>query len=55
MVVFAATSGDGVFAAAGDDDGIAAAAAVAVSGTDGDADIIDDAATYYYKENLKFI
>ncbi|CAI2197378.1 19286_t:CDS:1, partial [Funneliformis geosporum] len=29
--------------------------ATAVGDTDGDAGIIDDAATYFYKENLKFI
>ena len=63
-----AAAADGVFAAAGDDDdddGIAVTAAdvsgdsirdaAAVGGTDGDAGIIDDAATYFYKENLRFI
>ena len=47
-VTAAAVSGDAV-----SDNGVCGAAAI--SGTDGDAGIIDDAATYYYKENLKFI
>ena len=63
----AAAAADGVFAAGDDDDddgsavtaadvsGDVVRGAAAVGSTDGDAGIIDDAATYFYKENLRFI